>query len=262
MGNVPSGKKMKAKSSNMMIAAGLIVILLGAWIAWYLYRMNYSPLDVVDTSLKSLDQSNNYIPMVQPEDNQKAPTIAGEDNVNPTVTPQFSGTSGAVSEQPLAAESPTPITGMIPDRVVIPAIFLDAPIVPIHYKTVEYLDQTLQQWLAPNQFAAGWQDTSALLGLPGNTVLNGHHNAFGMVFKDLLKLEVGDIIQVYSGSQVFNYKVEERMLLPERYQPLEVRIANARWVMPSDDERLTMITCWPATGNSDRVVIVAFPVHQ
>jgi len=149
--------------------------------------------------------------------------------------------------------------GLIPDRLVIASIGLDAPIVPTQVKKIDFQGQTYYQWLAPNQPAVGWHDSSALLGLPGNTVLNGHHNVYGKVFKDLVNVHEGDSIEVYSGDQVFKYHVVLAMLVPERFKTLTVRLDNARWILTTDDERLTLITCWPATSNTHRVIIVALP---
>ncbi len=256
---------MKTKSANIMVIIGILVILLGAGNAWYQYQLNHSPLDTVDTSLQSLDQSNAYIPMVQPQDGSAAPTLAlRPDSLyqDPRDTPEYSSDPGLSPGQTATAVTPEVPVGMVPDRLVIPAIYLDAPVVPIHFKTIVYLDKTFQQWIAPNEYAAGWQDTSALIGLPGNTVFNGHHNAYGKVFQDLLKLQIDDFIMVYSGEHVFTYQVKARMLLPERYQPIEVREDNARWIMPSNDERITLVTCWPADSNNGRVIIVAYPVHN
>ena len=151
---------------------------------------------------------------------------------------------------------------MTPDRLVIPVINLDAPILPVNYKTITVSSKVYYQWLAPDEYAVGWQDSSALLGVPGNTVLNGHHNAYGKVFKDLVKLEIGDVISVYSGLQEFRYQVVLKMLLPERFTPLETRLENARWIEPSADQRITLVTCWPADSNTHRVVIVAFPIES
>jgi sortase A len=148
---------------------------------------------------------------------------------------------------------------MVPDRLVIPSIYLDARVVPVTYKEIESDGDVYQQWYVPAEIAAGWQDGSALLGLPGNTVINGHHNAYGMVFKDLVKLSVGDVIIVYSGDIEYRYLVAEKLILPERGQLLETRLKNARWIQSSLDERLTLVTCWPATSNTHRVIIVAFP---
>jgi LPXTG-site transpeptidase (sortase) family protein len=153
-------------------------------------------------------------------------------------------------------------TGLIPNRLVISRIKLDVPIVPVGFQETASAGQVYNQWLTPVQYAAGWHVTSALLGVPGNTVLNGHHNAYGMVFKDLVKLQIGDAISVYSGSQEFRYQVVSNMLLPERFEPLSTRIENARWIEPSLDERITLVTCWPQDNNTHRVVIVAMPISN
>jgi len=152
------------------------------------------------------------------------------------------------------------MAGLAPDRLVIQAIQLDAPIVPVSYRAVSFDDQLYNQWLAPDKFAVGWDDTSALLGLPGNSVFDGHHNAFGKVFKDLVNVAVGDRIDLYSGSRAFHYEVVIKMLVPERNQPIATRLANARWIAPTTDERITLVTCWPASSNTHRVIVVAYPL--
>ena len=42
----------------------------------------------------------------------------------------------------------------------------------------------------PDFFAAGWHTDSTPPGFPGNTVLNGHHNIYGEVFRDLDKVDL------------------------------------------------------------------------
>jgi sortase A len=42
---------------------------------------------------------------------------------------------------------------------------------------------------------------------------------------------------------------------------LEVRLANAEWIKATEDERITLITCWPYESNTHRVVVVAVPVR-
>jgi sortase A len=91
-------------------------------------------------------------------------------------------------------------------------------------------------------------------------VLNGHHNAYGRVFKDLVKLKVGDNISIYSGSREFRYQVVANILLPERFESLTTRMENARWIEPTSDERVTLVTCWPEDSNAFRVIIVAIPI--
>jgi sortase A len=73
-------------------------------------------------------------------------------------------------------------------------------------------------------------------------------------------LKLGDEIEVDSDSHVFFYKVTAREVLLERDQPREVRLKNARWIQPTTDERLTLVTCWPYTSNTHRLIIVARPI--
>jgi len=153
--------------------------------------------------------------------------------------------------------SPGASGGSVPTRIVIPIIHLDAMVVPAESRLIKYEGKYYSQWIAPNTFAAGWHTYSALLGVPGNTVLNGHHNEYGEVFRHLVDLKIGDQILVYSGDLAFRYEVVAKKILPERGQPTEVRLANAGWIMPTPDERLTLVTCWPYESNSHRLIVVA-----
>jgi LPXTG-site transpeptidase (sortase) family protein len=150
-----------------------------------------------------------------------------------------------------------------PQYIYIPTIALEAPVIPATSATVlirEGEDEVeFDQWLAPDEFAVGWHADSAPLGEVGNTVLNGHHNAFERVFRNLAYLQEGDVIQVYGGGEWHNYVVANKMVLPEWGVPLEKRLENAMWIMPSQDERLTLVTCWPEQSNSHRLIIVAVP---
>ena len=150
----------------------------------------------------------------------------------------------------------------IPKRLIIPAIGLDAPIQAAAMDEIEIEGVTYQQWMAPDSAAIGWNTTSARLAVPGNTVLNGHHNVHGEVFEKLVELEIGDEIWVQSGESIFVYIVGATTILPERNEPLEKRLENARWIQPSQDERLTLVTCWPPNGNTHRVIVVAVPLDK
>ena len=163
-----------------------------------------------------------------------------------------------VGESPQLTVTQAPI--WIPDRIVIPVVKLDAPAEPAMLKEVAFEGKLYQQLVAPDSFDAGWFTKSATLGVAGNTVLIGHHNYYGEVFAHLVDLQVGDLILVYSGDKSFAYAVKMKLILPELGQPLEVRLKNAQWVAPSQDERLTLVTCWPANNNTHRLVIVAMPV--
>jgi LPXTG-site transpeptidase (sortase) family protein len=176
-------------------------------------------------------------------------------------SPQEDRMAGApVDGQPSA--DATRIPAWIPDRIVIPAIRLNAPIIPATLKEIEFQGKTFNQWVAPSSFDAGQITTSAPLGAVGNTVLIGHHNVYGEVFGHLVDLNVGDQITVYSGDQKFLYGITQKLILRELGEPLEVRLKNAQWIDPTQDERLTLVTCWPHDSNTHRLIIVAMPLSN
>ena len=147
--------------------------------------------------------------------------------------------------------SPTPLKqplAEIPIQLRIPVIDLDVPIVTMGWSIIEKDGQQVSEWDVPDWRAAGWLKTSALIGVRGNTVLEGHQDIDGRVFEDLEYLKEGDEIQVQTASRAHKYTVVFRTILPEKDQPPEVRHENARWIGPSNDERLTLVTCWPPMG--------------
>ena len=150
---------------------------------------------------------------------------------------------------------------LIPDRIEIPSIDLVAPIVIADFNVTKVQEEAFGQWIAPSYYAAGWHPDSALLGKAGNSVINGHHNAFGNVFGNLVDVKMGDLIVIKSGDQEFRFVVANRMILAERFQTAEVRLENARWLAQTDDIRLTLVTCYPKESNTHRLILVARPVE-
>ncbi len=162
-----------------------------------------------------------------------------------------------VSATPImsAPEAPPP-SGVIPTHLSIPSLALEVPVDPAGMIPSSVAPGVFE-WDVPAYRAAGWLNTSAALGQPGNTVLDGHHNIYGEIFKDISKLQPGDEITLSGESQSRRYTVSEVLILPERDQPLEIRLQNAHYIQPTTDERLTLISCWPYNDNSHRVVGVA-----
>jgi sortase A len=125
-------------------------------------------------------------------------------------------------------------------------------------------DGTLRSaWVVPEN-AAGWHMNSALPGHGENVVLSGHHNIAGKVFRYVVDLKPGDPITLYVDDTPYLYTVTEKYILKETGMPLRVRQKNAQWILPSGDERLTLVTCWPYEwpGNSHRVIVVARPPND
>ncbi len=164
---------------------------------------------------------------------------------------------------PILAHRPTSTPfPAVPDRIVIPAIDLDAPVVPVPRTMIKVDGQEQPTFEIPDTRAVGWHETSAPLGVPGNTVLNGHNTTHGEVFRDLYKLEEGDEVVVYSGAVSRTYAVSETLILTEAGRPLEVRVENASYIQPTEDERLTLVTCHPYGSLRNRLVVIARPVSE
>ena len=66
-----------------------------------------------------------------------------------------------------------------------------------------------------------------------------------------------DRITVFSGTTSYTFQVANVLILPERDADLATRLENARWIEPSQDIRLTLVTCWPEYSNTHRLIIVA-----
>ncbi len=179
----------------------------------------------------------------------------------PTAKP-IKSTAQPTTPPTAAPKSPTPTQGpapAVPTRLVIPAINLDTPVIAVGWSVTEQNGQQVSEWDVPSQRMAGWLNTSALAGARGNTVLVGHQNIDGRVFENLEYLKQGDEIQVQAGTATRRYIVTARMILLDKDQPIEVRRENARWIGPSNDERLTLVTCWPRNDNTHRLILVALP---
>lgn len=186
-------------------------------------------------------------------DNTTAPPVTATVTVPDTPTPEATPTPVAAMQRTSPASSP-------PKRIVIPDIELDAPVNPMAWQNIQNDDLTVTEWDIPVN-AAGYQVGSSLPGQQGNTVLAGHHNIKGRVFENLRHLDPGDSIELYTEGNKYHYAVSDKFLLWELGAPPEQRRQNARWIGPTDDERLTLVTCWPPTGNAYRLIVVAKPAN-
>ncbi len=147
-----------------------------------------------------------------------------------------------------------------PTRIVITSVGIDADVLPIGWELAE-IDGTVQPiWDVPEAHRVGWHEGSAALNVAGNTVLNGHNWPQNAVFRDLYRVQPGDHLIVYSGREPFFYQIDEVLVLPEAGQPLDVRQANARYIQPTDDERVTLVTCHPYGSLQNRLIVIAYPL--
>jgi LPXTG-site transpeptidase (sortase) family protein len=128
-----------------------------------------------------------------------------------------------------ATPTPTPLRPIT--RVVIPRISLDAPAVPVGLVN---RDGAIT-WDVP-AFKIGHAEETAGAGDPGNAVLAGHVTSRNLsnVFEHLHQLDAGDVVQVFSADQEFEYRVASMR---------HVGRDDVSVVQPTAAPSVTLITC-------------------
>jgi sortase A len=134
----------------------------------------------------------------------------------------------SITPQPI----PTPGPGQ-PTRIQIPAIDVDAQIVP--GDTWEQLKK-----------GVGHHIGTANPGERGNLVLSAHNDVFGEIFRHLDQLQPGDEVIIYSGSQRYRYTVSERRLVA----PTDVGVMAS-----TNEPTVTLVSCYPYLVDNQRIVV-------
>lgn len=149
----------------------------------------------------------------------------------------------AAERQPLLAGEEQVRLANRATRVRIPSLDLDAEVRPVGY----VFRQGELQYDVPRVEAG--QYGSVAPGAEGNLVLGGHvaSRSGPAVFRALPNVRLGEIIEVFRGDTVFQYRITEvRVVEPD-----------ATDVMSStQDATLTLITCSPDQNYSTRFVVV------
>jgi len=236
--------------SWLLVGSGVALLVVGAVLVYPYVRSRLVrlPAPAVTLPPPSPAATVAFLPLIEPPADVAS---------TPTAVPGPSATDPVTATTPIPP-APTPT---LPTRIVIPEIGVDAPVVTVSLEPVELDGQMQSVWGVPASYAAGWHDTSAPLGVSGNTVLNGHNTTNGEVFRDLYTLAIGDVVTVYSNDASYTYEISEILILPEAGQPLEVRLENARYILPTGDERLTLVTCHPYGSLRNRLIVIARPVQ-
>ena len=173
---------------------------------------------------------------------------------------QPSPPASAQTQQEIAATSAA--QAALPDRLEIPGIDVDIPVVELGWHAATTNDGAIFSEWDVAEYAAGWHKNSALPGQPGNIVLSGHNNILGAVFRELDQLRAGDVAILWTGDDRHVYRVDQVLIVPEKNATAEQRAANAQWIEQFDDDRLTLVSCWPRNNNTHRIIVVARPVDS
>jgi sortase A len=156
------------------------------------------------------------------------------------------------------ANRPYPPATSPPTWIKIPSIGVDSKVVEVGWSAIEVDGKLTSVWDTAD-YAVGYHKTSGLPGQPGNMVLSGHNNIKGAVFRDLADVRPGDRISLSAAGYEYEYIVEDAFIVQEAGVSEEQRRQNARWIAPTSDERMTLVSCWPRWTNTHRVIVIARP---
>jgi sortase A len=153
---------------------------------------------------------------------------------------------------------PRPPADAPPTRLVIPKIHLDTPVSPVAAKEIERNGRVRVVWDTLPRVAS-FHQTSAYPGHPGNTVINGHRDIEGSVFRHLDKIEIGDRIVLYVGNVAYPYDVTEILVVRYTLASAEQQAEHQRLLNHVPEERLTLVTCTPVGLATHRLYVIAKP---
>ncbi len=277
--------------SLVFIVGGLILLAWGSWLFyWYQFGASTPPyVQIVKVAatepaetVTSQLRSTRTRPTATSSSVSEAPllTLASRPTPQPTLTPtREPGAQTRETVVPSLADNPLLVVGAEtplqataapggvspalspPTRIVARSINLDAKVVEVGWKQVMENGVPTNLWEVAD-YAAGWHKNSRLPDQSGNIVLSGHNNIKGEVFRYLVDLKRGDVITLYIGEQPYEYGVTDKFILKDKGEPEVVRRENARWIGPFNEERLTLLTCWPYTNNTHRLIVIAKPLTK
>ncbi|MBN1430347.1 MAG: sortase [Anaerolineae bacterium] len=235
------GNLLKSISSSDWLALGIglmlgigVILVIRAWQAWR-YRKAYGyDIYTADSRRKKLLRWATLAPI-------SLIVIAGIyvwQLSRPPISAQVDLTSTIEEIDPLADMS------LVIPRIGIDVKVIEAPIVGQQWN-IDHLTNEVAHL-----------EGTALPGKPGNAALAGHVTIPGAgwgPFKDLETLQIEDRIFITVGEETFVYAIAEITTVDA--DAVEV-------VLPTDDTRLTLLTCTGWDGDlehyTQRIVVVAY----
>ncbi len=158
----------------------------------------------------------------------------------------------------LSSDAPALHRPGVPQRIMIPALDVDAPVIGVGLKP----DRSME---IPGAREAGWYEPGPLPGeTTGSAVIAGHvdHNKAPGVFLELRRLAIGDQIAIVDAN---GYR--HGYLVSERFQVTKEQLPTGELFRRDGPPVLTLITCGGAFDNSkrsydDNIVIRAIAVFS
>ena len=169
----------------------------------------------------------------------------------------------AATALPTQTLTPMPTSTPTATPLPLPARRLSIPAIGLNISVVESYPK--QQWNGsfvwdPPNYAAGHYNSSGNPGGDRNIVFNGHNNIAGEVFRDLNKLVPGDEIILLTDTGEFHYQVQQKVIIPYVGHEVEANAQIGELSGPQSSEMVTLISCWPYSTFTSRIIVVAVPL--
>lgn len=143
------------------------------------------------------------------------------------------------------------------NRLIIPKISLDVPLIDSKYKD----EDDFSQWNFDEELQNGVvkYPTTPIPGLEWNTLLFGHtsqewreHNPYGTVFYNIPDLENGDTITLIREWKLYDYKILEKTIVRPSKVDKQYQKYQNKW-----EDYLTIMGCYPLGRTDKRMMITA-----
>ena len=120
-------------------------------------------------------------------------------------------------------------------RIEIPSLRVDAPVV--QGDGWEQLKKGVAQHIG-----------SANPGEGGNVVLSAHNDVYGELFRNLDRLQPGDVVRLHTTQREYEYIVDRTQIV----EPTAVEV-----MAPTGAPTVTLISCYPYLVDKKRIVVFA-----
>jgi sortase A len=263
---------------NRSALLGLGMVLLGIAVLGYaavqVGAAIHSSTAVVPTSL-SINVSPSPTPSAPPAETARTmarETLAppppspnpspapSEETSNPApiaALPEETSTLAPIATLPAAPLAPPAGSMSRAVRIVIPVLHLDARVVEMPDTVVMENGEQVSDWQVP-KYEVGHAVGSANPGERDNVVMSAHNNLYTALFRKLYTMKPGDEITLYNAAgAAFLYRVFQSYIVQEVGVSFEQQVANAQVMLPTQDARLTLISCYPENNNTHRAIVIA-----
>jgi sortase A len=179
----------------------------------------------------------------------------------PTTTPPPKAVAAVPTPTDWPDPLPTPwhaVPTIAPTIEVTVPIRIAIPKIGVNSRIVEIAPLSNGTW-GTAAYAVAYHKGTGQIGQADNMVLSGHNNYQGEVFKRLSELKVGDTIKLYSTDREYQYTVVETAIIPWVGASAEDQRRNLKYLLPTSEPTLTLVSCWPYWVYTHRVYIVAKP---